>query len=88
MCQAQFKSMYFPILILNFSRLGRTSGEIKDVRDLRMSEVQRLRKTHKIIGRHRIEKACDVCKCTVRKCRSAKHVLTKKLEKKLEKLVE
>lgn len=30
----------------------------------------------------RIEKACDVCKCTVRKCRSAKHVLTKKLEKK------
>lgn len=39
MCQAQFKSMYFPILILNFSRLGRTSGEIKDVRDLRMSEV-------------------------------------------------
>lgn len=52
MSQAQFKSMYFPILILNFSRLGRTSGEIKDVRDLRMSEVQRLRKTHKIIGRH------------------------------------
>lgn len=29
----------------------------------------------------RIEKACDVCKCTVRKCESAKHVLTKKLEK-------